>query len=103
MMASACSASTDWPGETFTSFNVPATGATMGISIFIASMTMTTSSSSTCSPTCFSIFKILPTIGASTVVANVILLLQTGQLSAAKINGQLMTALTCHLLEFSLG
>ena len=56
-------------------FDSSATGATTGISIFIASMTITTSSSSTWSPACFSIFNILPTMGASTDVAKVCLLL----------------------------
>src|SRR4029077_4272660 len=60
---------------TMFSLTVPAPGATMGISLFIASMTITTSSSSTWSPACFSILKILPTIGASTLVAKDSLLL----------------------------
>jgi hypothetical protein len=56
------------------SLMTPETGATMGISIFIASMTMITSSSSTRSPTFFSTFKIFPTMGAVIGVAKVFLL-----------------------------
>jgi len=63
------SASTSWPANTHTSFTTPLTGATTGISIFIASNTATWSFSSTRSPTFTEIDTIFPTIGTVTGVA----------------------------------
>src|SRR5436190_7551315 len=69
MTATTVSGPTASPGATRISEIVPASGATISISIFIASITTIVSSSCTLSPTLAAMLRILPTIGALTGVA----------------------------------